>query len=179
MRQQRTRVSTGRSKRIIIISAVTVITLALAAAVVFVFLTDFKLFSRDYVPHPHAKNTVVGVPEPEEHMNFSVTDADGRFEFGTVGTVFRQHDGSVKLYLTNFESNDAYLMCEIVDVANETVLYRSGLVRPGEYLQSIEPLVEIKNEATPIHIHVYALGLEDYVSVGAVTLENVLQPNFS
>jgi len=44
-------------------------------------------------------------------------------------------------------------------------------------VEKLYPLKPVKNEAVDIEINVYALELENYVSVGMVTLDNILQPH--
>jgi hypothetical protein len=127
---------------------------------------------------PHDKNAVVGVPNPEEHMYYTVIDAGGE-SVGLVGTIFRQNDNSVKLYLTNFKENKAFIMCEIVNAETNTIIYRSGLLRPGEYVERLNPLVDIENVATKIHINVYTVKTDGFTVIDTIQIGNTLQPNHS
>jgi len=181
-RQQTTRVTTRQYKKRIKIAAIIGITLLLAAAVVFIYLYEFPDSNDPYAPPPFEKNAALGVPEPDEHMQYNPIDADGKFVLGAVGTLFFQKDFSLELYFTNYEENDVYLLAEVYDYENERLLYRSGIIRPGEYVQTLEPLhpiEQIGNVETKVQVLVYAFSTEDYVSMGQVTLDNIIQPNYS
>jgi hypothetical protein len=180
MRQQPTRPTTGRSRRRLIIIGATLFSALLAGAIVYFFAFHRHNADEAYTPPPFEPNAIAGIPEPQEHMLFTITEPEGGlFRFASVATIYRQHDDSIKLYLTNFEDNEAYIICEVINAETETVMFRSGLLRPGEYVQSLSPLIEIENKATPIHINVHAFALDDYLSVGSISLSNVLQPNNS
>jgi len=179
IRQQTTRVTTLQNRKLIRFAVLAVITLLLSAAIVFVYLYEFPSADGDYIPPPFEENALAGIPELEEHMQFAPVDAQGQFTFGSAGTLFYQKDSSLKLYLTNFEENDALIMAEVYDPKKKKVIYKSGLLRPGEYVESLTPLYEIENVATDVEVRVYAFSQEDYVSVGQVALSNIIQPNHS
>jgi hypothetical protein len=180
MRVQPTRPTTGRAKKRVITAAVTASSLLLCAAIVWFFLYEPPAASeRQYSPPPFEKNAVAGVPAPDSRYLYDTWSQPERFSFAAAQSLYRQHDGSLKLYLTNFEDSVAYLLCEIVNTSTQEVMYRSGLIRPGEYVESLQPSIDIKNEATEIQMRVYALSVEDYLSVGEVAFSKTLQPNFS
>ena len=170
VRKQFTRVRTGAIQR-------TVLTLLSALAVVLMIaaLIFAIRYQPPYTPPPLEPNAVSGVPEPAENMRYSRLETPA-FNFSIAATAYQQKDGSLKVYFTNHAENRAYLMCEVINKENNKVIYRSGLIRPGEYVESLSPLRTIENVATPIEIFVYALELEGYLSLGQVTIDNVLQP---
>jgi len=168
MREQPTRINSGSKRaRVWVITAVILIT-ALAAA------TFAASYQPPYKPSPFEPDAVAGKPEPPENFGYSEIDAAGRFTFGLAGVMYRQEDGSLRVYFSNPEESEAYLMCEIIDPKGAT-LYRSGLLRPGEYVVSLYPVTKPNHEAVNIEIKVYALDPEHYYSIGMVTLDNILQ----
>jgi len=179
-RRQYTSPTTGRLRRRLTLAGVILTCALLIGAIAYFVLLEPPPPPEPppYAPRPLEANAVIGVPEPDEHMNYTITEPEvGQFRFATVGTIYRQHDGSIKLYLTNFDDNEVYLLCQIVDSSSGELLYESGRLRPGEYVESLFPLVEIENKATPISINVYAQTFGDYQSAGSVSLSNILQPN--
>lgn len=92
----------------------------------------------------------------------------------TAGTIYQQADGALELYLTSPEENEAYLLCEVTDIEGKT-LYRSGLLRPGEYVERLDSLTALENKAIEIAVNIYAFEPETFYSIGTVTLKNVLQ----
>jgi len=169
-RVQHTRLRTGAvQKRVLIFLT------AITAFLMVVALVYAVRYEAPYTPPPLETNTSFGVPVPAENMRYSQLETPA-FTFGIAATAYQQKDGSLKIYLTNHESNQAYLMCEVVNKETNRVLYRSGLLRPGEYVESLDPLRRIENIATPIEIFIYALELDGYFSVGQVSIDNILQP---
>ena len=173
LRKQPVRVKTHSTRKKAVITITAVITAALVAAIVIV-----AGYQPSYRPPPFEPSAVTGVPQPPESVMHTGFDAGG-FTFMIAGNKQLQEDGSVRIYLTNPPENEVYLMCEIVDTCGNT-LYRSGLLRPGEYVAEL-PAVESErpvNETVDILIHVYALEQDGFFSAGTVTLGNVLQHNF-
>ena len=171
MRKQPTRVITGAARKYIIISAFVLLAGISAVSVIFA-----ALYEPPYIAPPFEPAAVRGVPNPPDNMRYSDINAAGRFTFWLAGTAYQQADGSLYLYLTNPEENEVYLMCRVTD-KNGAELYRSGLLRPGEYVERLELLKKLENEALDIKIYIYALDPDNFYSVGTVTLDNILQPN--
>ena len=150
--------------------------LLLTAAVI--ALLSVKIFRRmnpPYVPPEFDQTAQTGAPEPEEHMAYGEISAQGGFTFGIAGTMYQQEDGSVQVYFTNPQSSDANIMCEIRDEAG-TVIYKSGVIRPGQYIERLEPLAELPAEAVKIELYVYAFEPDTWYSKGTINLSNTLQP---
>jgi len=169
-REQPTSVATGRWRRRAVVAVALIATLA--AVVVAVLWLRYE---RPYSPPPFEPDAVVGVPDVPGNMGYSEVDAMGQFAFRLCGVTYQQEDGTLRLFFTNPSENEAYLMCEVLDL-NGKALYKSGLLRPGEYVERLSPMVDIENEAINIEIKVYALNMGNYTSVGTVSLDNVLQP---
>jgi hypothetical protein len=170
MREQPTRIITGTVIRQVVIFAIIAVTVLLALAVMFVIK-----YEPPYQPPPFELNAVQGVPNPPENMGYSDVDAMGKFIFWLASTMYQQKDRSLCLYLTNPQENEVYIMCRIVDEKDKT-LYKSGLIRPGEYVERLYPIKKIKNKAVNIEVNIYAFDPENFQSVGTVTLDNILQP---
>jgi len=144
-------------------------TLALAAGVAFAISNQAS-----FTPPPFESRAAVGVPQPPEMLRHTRIDA-GRFAFMVAGILRQQEDSSLQIYFTNPEENDVYLLCEIFGADGE-MIYRSGMLRPGEYVANLSPITIPGNEAVDIRINIYALEPEGFFSAGTVTLGNILQP---
>jgi len=170
MREQPTQVQTGSIRARALVFIVIFLVAACTAAVVFAML-----YQQPYKPPPFEPQAATGNPDPPESLGYSIIDAMRTFSFGLAGVMYQQEDNSLQIYFTNPEDNVAYLMCEIVDPGGKT-LYRSGLLRPGEYVINLYPVTKLENEAVNIDVKIYALDPEHYYSIGTVTLDNILQP---
>lgn len=94
-------------------------------------------------------------------------------------------DGKAILYLTNPETNQVWLKVRILDASGQ-ILGESGLLRPGEYVESTELDMEAvkaamealdpseKGTGLPVTLRLMAYEPETYHSAGAVSLSTVL-----
>ena len=168
MRKQTTHVRTGMGKKIGAIAAG-------AALLVLFAVTGYRLFHPVYVPPAFESSATSGVPVPPENMGYGEISAPGGFSFSVAGTMYQQEDGSLLIYLTNPQDSEVNLMCEITDRAAR-IIYKSGVLRPGEYVERLRPAEQIPNEATEIAMNVYAFEPDTWYSKGTISLNNILQP---
>ncbi|MEG2054414.1 MAG: hypothetical protein RR052_05665 [Oscillospiraceae bacterium] len=168
MREQTTRVRTGTAKKIIFLA------IGVALAVLIVALC-YRALNPPYTPPPFEKMAVSGVPTPPDNMGYGEISAEGGFAFFIAGTMYQQEDGSLLVYFTNPKYSEANLQCEIKN-ENGDVIYKSGVLRPGEYVERLQPQTKLANEATKIELDVYAFEPETWYSKGTINLQNVLQP---
>jgi len=173
MREQPMHVKTGSKRMRVFILTVTILTAVLAIAVTAVVFTS--LYKPSYKPPPFEQGAVAGMPEAPDSYGYGKIDAMGNFTFWIASVMYRQEDGSIRVYFTNPADNEEFLLCEVVDHEGNT-LYKSGLLRPGEHVVSLNPVKKLENEAIKVEVKVYALDSEHFYSAGTVTLDNTLQP---
>lgn len=146
----------------------------MALAVVIAALL-YRAFNPPYTPPPFETMAVAGVPTPPENLGYGEISSEGGFTFSIAGTMYQQQDGSLLVYFTNPQHSEANLQCEILN-EDGTVLYKSGVIRPGEYVERLQPLEKLQNKATKIEVNVYAFAPETWYSKGTINLQNILQP---
>lgn len=170
MRKQTVMMTTGKRKRnITVVIAVALIAVILSVCWRIIFYVS------TFVPPEFDSGALAGTPVPEESLNYGSIDVPTGFTFSLCGTMYQQQDASLILYFTNPETNDANLRCEIKS-EDGTVLYESGVIRPGEYVERLSPIQKIPNEAMPIELSVYAYAPDTWYSMGTANLNNTLQP---
>jgi len=170
VRAQPTKLQTGTGRKRLLLFSAAALILLLAAGIVYI-----KNDEPPYRPPLWEENAVNGVPEPEESLNYGTIETDGGLIFALAGTMYQQEDGSLLLYFTNPEDSGVLMMCEIRGEGGK-VLYQSGMLSPGQYVERLYPQCKLKNEAMKIEMKVYGFEPETYYSMGTVTLENTLQP---
>ena len=168
MRKQPTRLKTHARRKAIIIAATAICSVLLVAGIIFVLNHQ-----PGYRPPPFEPGAVTGTAQPPESAQHVGLDA-GEFTFMLASIMRLQEGGAVEIYFANPPENEVYLMCEIVDF-NGNTLYRSGLLRPGEYVAELPPIQMPQGEAIEVWIHIYALEPGEFFSVGTVTVGNVLR----
>ena len=116
-----------------------------------------------------------GTPAPDEGYLYRMVESDFSYSFGIAANLYRQKDGSVNIYLYDPPENKVSLMCEISDAKDGTPYYKSGRIEPGNYIESLSPVGEFKNEARDITVKIYAFEPETFESAGSTELKMILQ----
>lgn len=170
MREQTARLDTGRKGRMLRTGFI----IAGLLAVMGIWWKSF--FGKPaFVAPEWEQSAQTGIPEPEKGMGYESITAPTGFSASLCGTMYQQEDGSLLIYLTNPENNDTNIQCRIQS-GDGTLLYQSGVLKPGEYLECMKLLTKIPNEAIPIKIEIYGFEKDTWYSKGTITLDNVLQP---
>ena len=153
--------------------AETILIIILAA--LFTVLLIFGLH-RLYSPPARDKTAQKGTPAVDESYLYKRVDSDFGYSFSLAANLYRQEDGSVKIYLTDPDMNSVDLVCEVHDSDTGDLLYKSGRISPGEYVETLSPAAEVDNAKRDITVSVYALNSDTYKSEGTTELNLVLQP---
>lgn len=127
----------------------------------------------EFTPPAFAANAEQGVPTVSDDLGWYTPQAQGlSFKVSVCAEVIVK-DGKADIYFTNYEENDVWLMARIVNESG-TVLAESGIIKQGEYLQTIEFDKLPKNGQT-LYYKVMAYEPNTYYSAGTITLEAVAQ----
>ena len=127
-----------------------------------------KANEKPFTPPSFDNDAIEGTPSVPENSGYKVLYQDGMsFKVGVCGKV-NVHGKTADIYLTNLEENEVWLKARFYD-SNKNVVGESGLIKPGEYLKSVELKKELKaSEQYTIKIMSYEPNT--YNSLGAVTL---------
>ncbi|HKM28790.1 MAG TPA: hypothetical protein VJY37_03820 [Anaerovoracaceae bacterium] len=155
-----------RSKNLIILAAiclVCVIGMVLA-------LTLGQKTVVNFEPPPFDSGAVTGTPSDMVDETYGEVDAKAyKLSISGKPTV---KDGAAFLWLTNPESNQVWIKVRILDTTGK-MLGESGLLRPGEYVQSVvlttPPLAEVNTT-----LLIMAYEPDTYHSMGNVRLQTSL-----
>lgn len=124
-----------------------------------------------FTPPPFEETAVSGTPDVPEELGWQELDAQA-FRVSVCGAVVL--DGNkADVWLTNPDGNTVWMKLRILD-AEGTVLGETGLIRPGEYVQSIT-FDTVPTPGAAISMKVMAYEPETYHSGGAVTLNTAVQ----
>ena len=154
------------------ISGIAVICLLIVACVAVVAVS----MNLRYSPPPIDDSETEGMPIVEENYLYKEINSDFGYTFYMAVNLFRKEDGGVDIYLTNPQDNKVSLMCEIEDADSGRLYYKSGRIRPGCYIQDIDPQTDFENVHHDVRIHIYAFEQGSYLSAGTTELMLSLQP---
>lgn len=123
-----------------------------------------------FSPPPFDDMAKEGVPEVSKKLGYSELDTKA-YKFAICGNlVLIQNHADV--YLTNIEENDVWLKVRIL-AEDGTVLGETGLIKPGEYVQSVN-LYDVPDKTVSIICKIMAYEPNTYYGEGSVTLNTTL-----
>lgn len=124
-----------------------------------------------FIPPSFDENAVQGSPDVPEDLGWGEVDAQV-YKVSICGVVTVE-DGKADVWFTNPESNTVWLKLRVLDADGNT-LGETGLIRPGEYVQSVvfEIIPEIGDS---IGLKLMAYEPETYYSAGSATLNTIVK----
>ena len=168
MREQLLYSKMERKRRKILIPIIVII------SVVFIGLIIFGLVAR-FKPPSHDSSAVKGVPEVDENYLYGTAQTEYGYIIQMAANLYQQKNGDVNIYFTNPISNTELLRCEIIDQDTDKVLYNTGYINPGEYIESVNNS-SVDNEEYDVIVKVYAYVDDSFESAGTTELSLKLQP---
>ncbi len=161
----------GAKKRIdpLLLTAIIACAVAVIALIV-VIAIKFTPKKGEFVAPPFDDAAVEGTPDVPDGLGWSELDARGQFFVSVCGEA-KVSEGKADVWLTNPEKNDVWLKLRVTNEAGDVVA-ETGLIRPGEYLQSItfDTAVAAGDKIT---MKVMAYEPDTYLSAGSVSLNTV------
>ena len=124
-----------------------------------------------FTPPPFEEAAVAGVPDVPEGLGWQEVDAQA-FRVSVCGVVVLEGDRA-DVWLENPASNAVWLKLRVLD-ADGAILGETGLIRPGEYVQSLV-FDTVPAPGAAISMKVMAYEPETYHSGGTVTLNTAVQ----
>lgn len=170
-KRQYNKVQTGSlSRRVIIIVAVAVSAALIIGAIVF-------MNTRTYEPPAFDVNAVTGEPIVPEELGYGIGGAsdDSSFKAGLASKWVREQDGSLPVWFTNPAENDVYLLIRVTRAEDQKVIYESGLIRPGEYVEKLTPLESLSSDPINVDAAIYSFDPDNYHSMGTFHLSGTVE----
>ena len=127
----------------------------------------------EFVPPPFDTSAVRGTPNilNPEAIGYTELDVPNAYKVSVCGMV-RVNGNKADIYFTNPESNNAWLKLRVFNAKGE-IIAETGLVRPGEYIQSVT-FTKIPNIDDPITLRVMGYEPVTYYSVGEASFNTVV-----
>lgn len=155
-----------------LIASLLICVVALVTMTVVLYLNKPASEAVEFSPPPHDANAVIGVPaEVPEDLGYSKLEIEKGYVFYLCGNIML-NGNKADVYFASPEDNSVLLRLRIVD-ENGQILGETGLIRPGEYLQSIV-FESIPQTSGPVKCKIIAYQPETYYSMGTVTLNTTL-----
>ena len=159
-----------QKKNYILPLAAVLCVLSLAVMVFALTRQEVQTEMGEFTPPPFDGGAVVGSPAVPEGLGWQELDAQA-YIVGICGK-FIPNGNTADICLTNPEGNTVWLKVRVLDEKG-SILGETGLVRPGEYVQSVE-LDTVPKTGTPIVLKIMAYQPDTYYSEGAVSLNTTI-----
>ncbi len=145
---------------------------AVAIVVMIAALVAPKVGKGSFSPPAFDDSAVSGTPEVPDGLGYNELYQDGMaYRFSICGRLtFDGTDATV--FLTNPSTNDAWLKLRVLD-SEGNVLGETGLVKPGEYVKTVE-LSKALPAGTPVILRIMGYEPDTYLSVGSVNLNTTV-----
>ena len=144
--------------------------LSLAVMVFALTRQEIQTEMGEFTPPPFDSSAVVGTPTVPDNLGWQELDAQV-YKVGICGK-FISKGNTADVWLTNPESNTVWLKVRVLNEKGNN-LGETGLIKPGEYVQSVE-LDRVPKVGTPIVLKIMAYQPDTYYSEGAVTLNTTI-----
>lgn len=143
--------------------------LALVAVVMIVALCIPKTPDKgEFTPPAFETAAVKGTPTVDEKLAYQEVYADGMAYRLSVCCVPALEDNALTVYFTSPESNEKHLKLRVLD-GKGNILGETGLIRPGEYVQTVT-LDQRIAPGTKVALKVMGYEPETYESAGSITI---------
>ena len=136
-----------------------------------VCLASCKEEEPQFVPPSFDAAAVAGTPTVPDGLGYSELDAKGVYRFSVCGEV-KVVDEKADVWFTSPAENTVWLKLRVQNKQTGEILGETGLIKPGEYVQSIS-FFSAPKKGTAIVLRVMSYEPDTYYSRGEVTLNTV------
>lgn len=127
----------------------------------------------DFVAPTFEQTAMTGVPEDvDAGLNYQTFSVEDQMIFGMCGNLTLSDDNTVDVYFTSDASNSFWSKIRLLDEKGN-VLGESGLIRAGEYVQSVT-ITNPPKESCTVIAKILTYEEETYYSKGSVTAQIIL-----
>ena len=128
----------------------------------------------EFIPPEFETAAQTDTPTIPAYLEWSEISHDGMtFKVGISGKIIVKEDNHADIFLSNNKENNVWLKLRILD-ENNNILGETGLLKPGEYVQSIT-FNESVVVGQKIKLKIMSYQPETYYSEGAIILNTIIK----
>ena len=178
-RTQKQRPYTDRKKKILIILVPAILIIIAAMLIISgIFIRKNNISkTAEFVPPEYESMAQEGIPSLDESYLYGEVPTKFNYGFSMAMNLYMQKDKSLNVYFTNPATNTMLLRIVVEDSSTGEKLYESGVLKPGQYIESLQPAdKDMINKAYDVTVRVYAYKPDSWYSGGTTTAQLKLQP---
>ncbi len=138
-----------------------------------IILANPKTVQAPFEAPTYEQSAEKGEPKVPENLGWKLLYQEGmQFKAGVCGNL-KFEERAAQIYFTNPAENSVHMKLRITNEKGK-ILAESGLLRPGEYLKSIE-FTKKPKAGQKINMKVMTYEPEDFTSAGSINLATTIQ----
>ena len=156
-----------KAKHIFIIAFLLIVIAVLCVAIVLLSSNE-----SEFIPPEFDESAKEGFPEVEDQSFTRLEDERLQFSINICGKL-KITEGKANVYFTNPEENTSNVKLRVMSESGD-ILYETGLIRPGQYIESI-PLDRNQIIGNTLMLKIMAYENQTYHSVGSCVLRAYIE----
>lgn len=132
-----------------------------------------KAMWAEFIPPDFAIDAKRGVPTVSAQLSWITLEEDGMEMKVSVCTKTILTDDKADIYFTNYDVNKEWMKLRVMD-EEQQILAETGLIKPGEYIQTIEFDV-VPESGQTLSYKIMAYEPETYYSAGSFEVQALVQ----
>ncbi|MDD4414366.1 MAG: hypothetical protein PHR14_07460 [Oscillospiraceae bacterium] len=125
-----------------------------------------------FTPPAFDPKAITGTPDVPESLGYSPLEVERGYKAYVCGKLLAK-GSNVDVYFASHETNTVWLLLRIMD-ETESVLGETGIIRPGEYVETIT-LNTVPDKEKTVILKIIAYRPDTYTSMGTVGLNTKLR----
>ena len=155
-----------KGQKIVVAVFAGILLVVLVVLAVVLIMREPEVVIAEFKAPPFEENTVSGVPDYVANIeNYREINMSGNYKFALAGTPTL--DGNKLLvHFSSHDDNEAWLLIKVYDMSDNEI-GKSGLVRAGEYLESVNIMCD--NVTDSVKVKIVSYEYNTYYSMGTAS----------
>lgn len=158
----------------VVIPILSVCCLISVLSMIYALSINSNSYQTEFIPPDFEMAAQTDTPTIPSYLEWSEISHDGMtFKVGISGKIIVKKDNYADIFLLNNEENNVWLKLRVFD-ENNNILGETGLLKPGEYVKSIN-FSESVIVGQKIKLKIMSYQPETYYSEGAIVLNTIIK----
>ena len=158
----------------VVIPILSVCCLISVLSMIYALSINSNSYQTEFIPPDFEMAAQTDTPTIPSYLEWSEISHDGMtFKVGISGKIIVKKDNYADIFLLNNEENNVWLKLRVFD-ENNNILGETGLLKPGEYVKSIN-FSESVIVGQKIKLKIMSYQPETYYSEGEIVLNTIIK----
>ena len=155
-----------KGQKIVVAVLAGILLVALVVLAVVLITREPEVVIAEFKAPPFEENAVLGVPDGVPDIeNYREINMSGNYKFALAGTPMLE-ENKLFIHFSSSIDNGAWLLIKVYDMSDNEI-GKSGLVRAGEYLESVNVIFD--NVVDSVKVKIVSYEHDTYYSLGTAS----------